>query len=326
MVKVALNRQVEEVLKVVKNRQITRVFFVACGGSSSLMYSSKYLMDHEAASLTSDLYSSNEFIHRNPRTLNDRSLVILCSLRGNTPETVEAAKFARSKGAITAAMTWVEDSPLAQASEFVLKYLWGADVKAEDSNYGILYQLVLGVLSVIEGNDKIEGFLNTLPQLDAIYDKARNQFTPTAKAYAARFKDEKVIYTMASGANYGVAYMFAICFLMEMQWKNSHAIHAGEFFHGPFEILDQDMPFILFLGLDETRPLEERALEFLKRYGEKLLIIDAKDYDFTGVSEELKPYVAPLVLNQVIRLFAAELALETGHPLETRRYMWKVPY
>ncbi|SDE23092.1 fructoselysine 6-phosphate deglycase [Paenibacillus sp. UNCCL117] len=321
-----VNEHVQRVLDAVKERSIERVFFVACGGSSSLMYSSKYILDREAETITSDLYSSNEFIHRNPRTLNERSLVILCSLRGNTPETVEAAKFARSKGAITASMTNLTDSPLAQASEYVIPYSWGGEVKAEESNYGVLYQLVLGVLSVKEGNKKLDSMLRSMPHFDSVYAKAKQQFAPTAQKFAVDFKDESVIYTMASGANYGIAYMFAICFLMEMQWKNSHAIHAGEFFHGPFEILDKQSPFILFLGLDETRPLEERALKFLRQYGEKLLIIDAKDYDFTGIEEDVKGYVAPLVLNQVIRQFAAELAKETNHPLETRRYMWKVAY
>ncbi|PYI51349.1 SIS domain-containing protein [Paenibacillus flagellatus] len=321
-----VNEHVQRVLDAVKEREIERVFFVACGGSSSLMYSSKYILDREAQTITSDLYSSNEFIHRNPRTLNEKSLVILCSLRGNTPETVEAAKFARSKGAITASMTNLTDSPLAQSSEYVIPYPWGGEVKAEESNYAVLYQLVFGVLAVKEGNKKLDSILRTLPHLDSVYAKAKQQFAPTAQKFAVDFKDESVIYTMASGANYGIAYMFAICFLMEMQWKNSHAIHAGEFFHGPFEILDKESPFILFLGLDETRPLEERALKFLRQYGEKLLIIDAKDYDFTGVEEDVKGYVAPLVLNQVIRQFAAELAKETKHPLETRRYMWKVAY
>lgn len=87
--------------------------------------------------------------------------------------------------------------------------------------------------------------------------------------------------------NYGIAYSFAICILMEMQWKHSHAIHAGEFFHGPFEILDKDVPFILLMGLDETRPMEERALKFLKEHGEKLLVLDAKKFDMSGIDEDL---------------------------------------
>ena len=62
--------------------------------------------------------------------------------------------------------------------------------------------------------------------------------------FAPRFAKQDVSSTMASGASYGAAYSFAICVLMEMQWINSQAIHANEFFHGPFEVLDKDRAFL----------------------------------------------------------------------------------
>ncbi|WP_248927905.1 SIS domain-containing protein [Paenibacillus hamazuiensis] len=322
--------QVDTILQAYKERAINRVFFVACGGSSALMYPSKYFLDRESSTITAEIYSSNEFIHRNPATLGPNSLVILCSHKGKTPETTEAAKFAKSKGALTVSLMYVETAPLADESDFIVNYSWAPpgqlDPHPEIMNYAILYRLSMGLLYVKEGNKKYEKLLNSLNSLDAVFQKAKAQYAEKAKAYAKEYKDEKVIYTMASGSNYGIAYSFAICILMEMQWIHSHAIHAGEFFHGPFEILDKNVPFVLLMGLDETRPLEERALTFLKQYGEKLLVLDAKDFDLTGVDEELKGYLAPLVLNFVLRVYAVALAAETNHPLETRRYMFKVPY
>jgi fructoselysine 6-phosphate deglycase len=86
------------------------------------------------------------------------------------------------------------------------------------------------------------------------------------------------------------------------------------------------VPVIQLLGLDETRPLEERSLEFTQRYGERIVVLDAKEYDLTGVAESVKGYIAPLVLQAVLRQYADELAIVRNHPLSTRRYMWKVPY
>lgn len=321
-----IHPQVQQALDAMSTRTIQNVFLVACGGSSALMYPSKYLLDREAKSIASDLYSSNEFIHRNPATLGSHSLVILCSHSGNTPETVEAAKFARSKGALTVSLTHEPTSPLAEASEHFITYSYGPEAPAFETNYSIMYQLVVGLLSVKEKNGKFHQFLHSLQSLQAVYDRAKSQFAERAKAFAAAHKDEKLIYTMASGANFGVAYSFAICILMEMQWIHSHAIHAGEYFHGPFEILDKNVPIILLLGLDETRPLEERALQFSKQYGEKLTVLDATEFDLSGVDEGLRGYIAPLVLNTVLRQFANELAEARNHPLSTRRYMWKVPY
>src|SRR3982750_3428205 len=121
--------EVQKVLEVFKEREIEHVFFVACGGSSSLMYASKYVLDRESETIDSDLYSSNEFVHRNPRKLGEKSLVILCSHFGKTPETVEAARFAREKGAITVSLTFDVESPLAQVSEYVIVYEDGKEAK-----------------------------------------------------------------------------------------------------------------------------------------------------------------------------------------------------
>ena len=323
---VVVDQQVQKVLDALKGRTINHVYFVACGGSSAIMYPNKYIMDREAKNITSDVYSSNEFIHRNPRKLGENSLVILCSMSGTTPETVKAAEFARQKGAVTVGYTNNETSPLAEESEFVVKYEWGAASVAFNTNLGLLYQLTMGVLHVVEGNDKFDKMISSLSNLQVVFEKSAEQYESKAQAFGQEYKDEKVIYTMASGANYGIAYSYAICILMEMQWIHSNAVHSGEYFHGPFEIIDKDVPFIILLGLDETRPLDVRALEFSKKYGEKLVVLDAKDLDLTGIDEELKGYIAPLVLNHVLRKYAEQLAEARNHPLSQRRYMWKVEY
>jgi fructoselysine 6-phosphate deglycase len=323
---VVVDPQVQNVLEALKGRTINHVYFVACGGSSAIMYPNKYILDREAKNLTSDVYSSNEFIHRNPRKLGENSLVVLCSMSGTTPETVAAATFARQKGALTVGYTNQPTSPLAQESEFVVKYEWGTESVAFNTNLGLLYQLTFGVLNVLEGNDKFDKVINSLTNLQTVFEKSDVQYKEKSIQFGQEYKDEKVIYTMASGANYGIAYSYAICILMEMQWIHSNAVHAGEYFHGPFEIIDKDVPFIILLGLDETRPLDERALDFSKKYGEKLVVLDAKDLDLTGVDEELKGYIAPLVLNNVLRRYAEQLAEARNHPLSKRRYMWKVEY
>lgn len=84
-----VNHKVQAFLDDLKGKTIDHVFFVACGGSSAIMYPSKYVFDREAKAISSDLYSSNEFIQRNPVQLGENTLVILCSHSGNTPETVK---------------------------------------------------------------------------------------------------------------------------------------------------------------------------------------------------------------------------------------------
>ena len=67
---------------------------------------------------------------------------------------------------------------------------------------------------------------------------------------------------MSSGATHEVAYSTSICLMMEMQWIHSGTFHSGEFFHGPFEITDKDVPFILLMNDGRTRQMDARALTF----------------------------------------------------------------
>ena len=131
---------------------------------------------------------------------------------------------------------------------------------------------------------------------------------------------------MGSGACYGETYSFAICLLMEMQWIHSSCIHSGEYFHGPFEVTDYDVPFIIVKGLGATRSLDERAYNFCKKFCDSIMLVDCETFDMTGIAEEVREYFAPLVAGAVLRSLADVFAYERGHDLGVRRYMWKMDY
>ncbi|MBE2274821.1 MAG: SIS domain-containing protein [Rhodobacteraceae bacterium] len=311
---------------------IRHVFFVACGGSLSIMHPAKFLLDQHSP-LPSDVYNGAEFVARAPRSLDERSLVILCSMTGTTKETTAAAEFARSRGAKTIGLTVEPASPLGRAVDHVVgfeaPYTTGVPIDAKDSNYSRIYQVVLGLVARTGGENLTQPLIDSLHALQPAIDRAHVAFAPLFADYAPRFAKEDVIYTVASGASYGAAYSFAICVLMEMQWINSQAIHANEFFHGPFEVLDKDRAFILMKGLDSTRPLEERADTFLHRFGsaENILVLDAATLDMSGIDPRFQGNVAPLIFFDTLWRFAYKIAdLRQHEMLTARRYMKKISY
>jgi len=131
---------------------------------------------------------------------------------------------------------------------------------------------------------------------------------------------------MASGAYIHHAYSFTSCLLMEMLWIHSNAIHSGEFFHGPFEITDFDVPFLVIKGDGASRPLDERAIDFVGKYSDKVEVVDIENLNYDGIDADLKEYFGPALTGAVLRLYADGLAEHTGHPLSVRRYMWKMEY
>lgn len=331
IMKTELNADINDALRALEGRKVENIFLVACGGSLAIMHPGKYFMDRHSRSISCDLYNGDEFVARNPLKLDENSLVILCSQTGTTKETVRAAEFAHSKGATTIGMTLDPKSPLARASDFVVEYeasyTTGVPIDAANSNYGVLYMLLAGFLKQSEGVDIVSSLLSSLSNLQPAIDKAHRDLKPKFDDYAPRLAAKDVIYTLASGADFGAAYSFSICVLMEMQWINSQAIHANEYFHGPFEVTDKDASFIVLVGLDETRQLEQRAADFALQYGaeENVLVLDAQKFDLTGIDEALQGYLVPLIFFDTLWRFAYQIAEIREHPmLEGRRYMKKI--
>lgn len=324
--------QVAAALTAMESMPPERVFFVACGGSLSIMHPAKFLLDQHSA-MPSDIYNAAEFTARAPRGVGKGSLVILCSMTGTTKETVAAAEFARSRGASTVGLTTEPGSPLGRACDhaigFEAPYTTGVPIDARDSNYARIYQLVMGLVSLTGGADLSAPLMTSLAALQPAIDKAHDSFAPLFADYAPRFAGQDVIYTVASGASFGAAYSFAICVLMEMQWINSQAIHANEFFHGPFEVLDKDRCFILLKGCDSTRALEDRADGFLHRFGSagNILVLDAQTLDLSGIDPAFRGNLVPLIFFDTLWRFAYSIAELRRHKmLEGRRYMKKISY
>jgi len=309
---------------------LRHVFFVACGGSLSIMHPAKFMLDQHGT-LPSDVYNAAEFVARAPRRLGPDTLVVLCSMTGTTKETTAAALFARGKGAVTIGLTVEPGSPLGQAVDhpvaFEAPYTTGVPIDARDSNYSVIYQIVMGLVARSGGEDLTEALIESLCNLQGVIDRAQELFSPLWDRYAEHFARQDVIYTMASGASYGAAYSFAICVLMEMQWINSQAIHSNEFFHGPFEVLDETRCFVLMKGADSTRELDERAEAFLHRFGraENILVLDAQALDMTGIDPRFRGNVAPLIFFDTLWRFIYKVAeFRQQTMLEGRRYMKKL--
>lgn len=305
---------------------VARVVLTACGGSYAVMLPGEYFFGTAATGLEATALNAAEFTSRASTRIDENSIVILCSHSGETPETVAAARHARQQGALTVAFTHELESPLAQASEYVIGYQHGPQKSESYVAPALLLRLIARILDDREQTDYVEAIDAAVASLQTVVPAARAAHAEPADAWAFGARREPLIYTMAAGSNYGTAYSFAICLLQEMQWVHSAAIHSGEYFHGPFEITDVDVPFIALLGLDETRPVEQRAVDFLTQHSERALVIDAQDFGLDGIDERVRGIVAHLVFNPVLRTYADALADHRGHPLSVRRYMWRMEY
>lgn len=317
----------EIVKEIISNKEVTSIVFVGCGASKADLYPGKYFLDQNAQKLRISHFTANEFNYATPSSVDEHTVVISASLGGTTPETVQANAVAKEKGATVISLTRSVDSPLTKDADYVIYHRFAENYAAKLEKTGYCLLLAVELLNQIEGyadyDKMMEGFSKIYDLSQESAEGARLQ----AKQFAQRFKDEKVIYVMSSGATHEVAYSTSICLMMEMQWINSGTFHAGEFFHGPFEITDKGVPFILLMNDGRTRPIDARALTFLDRFDAKTEVVDALDWGLSAhIAKEVLDYFNPFVITAVFRVYAEELAEARQHPLTKRRYMWKLEY
>ena len=322
-VKAAVGR----VRTLLESRPFDSVYFVACGGSRATMYPGIYILERETSKITADNFTAREFVLAPPARFSERSIVVLNSYSGTTAETVAALRLAKDRGARTVAFTMWPDRAIGEADEVIF-------YEDEPSNpppnfltiFPAVYQVVFTILDVVEGTGWLPPVTQALEQLDGIYARERAKREQELRAFAEQYWQEPIFYTTGAGLDYQMCYIMTVCILLEAQWIHSAAFHAGEFFHGPFEVVDENTPYFVTLGLDETRPMEERALEFLLRTSRKVFAVDARDFDLSGMEPRVRKWIAPVVLNRVLQMYGEALALRRAHPLSIRRYMGKMSY
>lgn len=305
--------------------EINHVYFAACGGSMAFMQPGEYIINREC-DIPATILPSREFITRDPHDLGEKSLVVTCSHSGSTPETNEAAKFAKEKGALTIGIAFTPDSDLEKNTDFTLHYSWGKGTDASDLNTGVLYGFIFSFLKAMTGDAKFDKGLAALEHLETMAERTRQQFGETAKKWTSELKRENLIYAVGSGINAGEVYSFSACWLQEMQWINSSYINSAEYFHGPFEITDFDVPFIICEGMGVTRKMDQRVVDFAKQHSDKVYVIDNAEFDMQEVDNEFKEYYSQILSGVVFRLLAEGFSYERGHSLEARRYMWHLDY
>lgn len=312
---------------------VKNLYYVGCGGSWGALYSAKTFMERESKDIKCALISSNEFVHATPKDFGENSIICLSCHKGNTPETIAAAKLGKEKGAAVIILTWLAESEIIQYGDYNVLYAFDAspDHLAGDIDYGsektaCALLVAVELLQQTEGYEHYDKFMAGLDRITTIICQARAHVAQRALDFAEEYKNDQFIYTMGSGAGYGAAYMESICIFMEMQWIQSSSIHTGEFFHGPFEVTDANVPFVIQISEGSTRALDERCLKFLQKYGKRIEVLDAKELGLSTIDAEVVDYFNHALFNNVYPIYNHALAEARKHPLPTRRYMWKVEY
>ena len=311
--------------EILENKEIKNVSFTGCGGSLACFYAPYYYITRESEKLSANYGNANEFSHDTPKNVNEHSIVVCASRRGDTKQTVEAAQKAKELGATVIALQLEEGTPLEAAADYTIQFKdTGADgALYEESKSAYALAIAYEIVHQVEGNEETyQDMVKAMKKMNEIIPQALVDVVPEAVKFSVDYNEDEIIYTMGTGTAWAAAQQQTICIFMEMQWINSSVIHCDEFFNGPFEITEKDTAYLLLKSTGRTREVDERAIAFLNKFNAHTTIIDGFDYGMKELGE-VSEYYDHSFYSELLGVYNHLLADRRQHPLSWRKYMWK---
>ncbi|MCH5213376.1 MAG: glutamine--fructose-6-phosphate transaminase (isomerizing) [Oscillospiraceae bacterium] len=222
-------------------KNIRKIFIVACGSAYHVGVVAKYVIERMCR-IPVEAQIASEFRYCDPIVMpND--LVIVISQSGETADTLEALKVAKSRGARILSIVNVVGSAIANASDDVI-YTWAgpeiavATTKAYSTQLSVVYLLALYMAeklgTITHGQyKKYLDELQALPDLVAETIKHKEQI-----AYlASKFYNCHSIFFIGRNLDYAVSLEGSLK-LKEISYIHSEAYAAGELKHGTISLIE----------------------------------------------------------------------------------------
>lgn len=311
--------------EVCAKKEINNLSFAGCGGSLACFYAPAYYIQREARTISTCYVTSNEFVYDTPMMIDEHSIVVVASRRGNTAETIEAARVAKGLGATVVGLAYEKDTIMEEVVDYTIHFSDDEDAAFEVGKAAYALKIAYELVHEVEGNASYEAMASAMKKMNVIVPAAKTAIIPEAIEFSIQYKDDDIIYTMGSGCAWAAAQQQTICIFMEMQWINSSVIHTGEFFHGPFEITNPDTAYLLLKSTGKSQALDERAITFLSKFNHHLHIIDGEQYGMKELGE-VSGYFDAMFYTEMLDVYNHLLADMRDHSLDKRKYMWKYTY
>lgn len=314
------HKNIENIVDNVVERKINRIYMIGCGGAYTKMYSAyNYMKKH--LSIPVYVEDPSELCNCLLDTIDKHTLVIVGSKTGVTTEVIDACKIIRNKNALIVGFIGVDNTPLEELVDYRIHTV------CTDVHILQLSLLAIDLCRKLEGYDGgYDTFLKILYNANDIVKEKCVKLLPSVKEYAKKINDNDFIMGVASSNLIGEMRCTTNYVLEEVDWIPSQTVHSGEFFHGPFELLDKNLAIILAMTDGDNRKQDERAKNFIEKFGEKYLIIDLADFKFEGMKQELKELINPWLLTTILYHFEDYIGDLKQRNHSTRRYYRKFEY
>ncbi len=313
---------------------IEGVQILACGTSYYSGLTARYWIE-SIAGLPCSVEIASEYRYR-AAYANPKHLIVTISQSGETLDTMEALKYAKSLGhKHTLSICNVPESAIPRASELVCYTRAGAEIgvastKAFTTQLAALFQLTV-VLGKLHGRVDAAQEADYLEQLRFLPGSVQHALNmePQIAAWAERFARKSSALFLGRGLHYPIALEGALK-LKEISYIHAEAYPAGELKHGPLALVDEDMPVVVIAPNDSLLEKVKSNMQEVRARGGELFVFADQDSNFNeseGVHVIRTPrhagVLSPIVHTIPVQLLAYHTALARGTDVDKPRNLAK---
>ncbi len=228
--------------------KINKIYIIACGTAYHAGLQGQFALQ-KIAKLDSAADIASEFRYSDP-FIDDKTMVIFVSQSGETSDTLAALKEAKSKGALTIAITNVVGSTISREADKVIYTMAGPEIavastKAYTTQVAIFYLLALyiaelrGVISEEKYKEYISEIKDMPEKIQKILDDCEK-----IKLAAEYFKNRINGFYIGRGLDYKVAVEGSLK-IKEVSYIHTEAFASGELKHGTIALIEEGTPVIV---------------------------------------------------------------------------------
>lgn len=319
--KPVISKLVEEIRK----RNISSVVIAARGTSDHAAIYTKYILEYMLG-IPVALAAPSIITIYNRKLKLENNLVMGISQSGKAADALEVIKSANKCGALTVSITNDSNSPLANEACYHLFCDAGVE-KSVAATKTFTTEMMLAAQLVAEwsGDNEMKKELERVPDnVSTIFNQADDIIR---KVERYRFMNE--CFVLARGINYAAA-MEAALKIQETCYVRAKAYAASDFHHGPFAMVEDNMPVIMYAPNGPSlKDMEEMAGK-VKNAGAEVVVVsnnehmlEAANCSFT-IPQTDNDIVSPFYNAVVAQMFACRLSLAKGLNPDAPRGLKKV--
>lgn len=315
-------RELDEAVKVIG--EATHVYLTGAGTSNHAAVVGKHMMARLASRMAHPILSS-EFCEVLQGLLSSDSAVIAITQSGETADTLEAAKYAKSMGAKVVAITNVVGSSVTRVADAVLYTRAGPEVgvaatKTFLSQLALLALLALrlGELSNTLDDVELECIKQKIYETPRLVSDAIRLTEEKAKLLAKKYSSRRSFFFLGRGINVATAMEGALK-LKEISYVHAEAYPAGESKHGPIALVRKGFPVVFVAPPDETKTkILGNIMEMKARGASVISLTQEGEREIEQLSDDVLLLPAtpapltPITYTVPLQLFAYYMAVERG--------------